>query len=93
MLTEPLIAWSLSPMGQSLLSPSSEEPSDEVVAYAKLLCALVEHSSEWIVSRIKQQDIQAFLGIILRITGWEGVGGVDENVSEVSLPSTRIDIS
>jgi len=83
-LTEPLIAWALSPMGQGLISRAEAEPSDEVVAYAKLLCALVEHSSEWMVARIKEQDIQAFLGTILRITGWDGIGGVDENVSEVS---------
>jgi hypothetical protein len=59
------------------------EPSDEVIAFAKLLATLVEHSSEWIVSKIKQQDVQAFLGLILRVSGWEGTGGVDENVSEV----------
>lgn len=51
----------------------------------KMLCALVEHSSEWIVARIQQADVQAFLGLILRVTGWDGTGGVDENVSEVSL--------
>lgn len=49
-----------------------------------MLCALVEHSSEWLVARIHEADVQTFLGIVLRITGWDGIGGVDENVSEVS---------
>ncbi len=60
------------------------EPSDEVVGYVKLLAALVEHSSEWIVAHIKQPDVQSFLATLLRISGWAGTGGVDESVSEVS---------
>ncbi len=51
----------------------------------KMICALVEHSSEWLVARIGQNDVQAFLGTILRLTGWQGIGGVDETVSQVSL--------
>jgi hypothetical protein len=51
-----------------------------------MLAALVEHSSEWFVARLEQQDVQQFLGTVLRITGWEGTGGVDENVSELTLP-------
>lgn len=45
--------------------------------------ALIEHSSEWLVSRIKQNDVQALLGTVLKITGWQGIGGVDEEVTQV----------
>jgi hypothetical protein len=38
------------------------------------------------VARLGQQDVQAFLGTVLRITGWKGSGGVDESVSELTLP-------
>lgn len=81
-LTEPLVQWVNGP-GQSVFG--APEPSDEVVAATKMLCGLVEHSSEWLVARITQQDVQAFLGTILRITAWQGVGGVDEGVSELTL--------
>ena len=97
-LTEPLIAWSISPAGQNLVDNAEggeaytkrgrpiliSEPSDEMIGFAKLVAALVEHSSEWIISRIKQHDVQAFLNLCLRLTGWAGSGGVDETVSEVS---------
>lgn len=56
---------------------------NEIIGMTKMLCALVEHSSEWIVTRIAQQDVQAFLGTILRLTGWSEAAGVDENISEV----------
>lgn len=82
-LTEPLVEWVNGP-GQAVFG--AHEPSDEVIAATKMLCELVEHSSEWIVARITQADVQSFLGTILRITGWQGVGGVDENVSELTLP-------
>ncbi|RSH89503.1 hypothetical protein EHS25_002053 [Saitozyma podzolica] len=82
-LTEPLVAWVIGP-GQSLIAATEGEPSDEVIGFAKLLAALVEHSSEWLVARLGQSDVQAFLGTILRITGWQGSGGVDEAVSETS---------
>lgn len=68
----------------------TEEPSEEVVAYAKLLAALVEHSSEWLVDHIQQSDVQAFLGLILHVAGWAGTGGVDENVSEVRILLTNM---
>jgi hypothetical protein len=61
-----------------------------VIGFVKMLCALVEHSSEWIVARIHEPDVQAFLGLILRITGWDGIGGVDENVSEVSVANEAL---
>ncbi|WVR03182.1 hypothetical protein IAU60_000173 [Kwoniella sp. DSM 27419] len=85
-LTEPLLAWVIGPPGQSLVGSGHGEPSEEMIAFAKLLAALVEHSAEWLVTRIKQADVQAFLGVILRITGWQGLGNVEENVSELTLP-------
>ena len=60
------------------------EPSEEVLEFAKLLAALIEHSSEWLVARIQENDVQVFLGLVLRLTGWDGIGGVDDNISEVS---------
>lgn len=82
-ITEPLLAWVISPAGQSLLN---DDNSEEVMAFTKMLAALVEHSSEWLVARLQQADVQAFLRTILRITGWKGSGGVDESVSELTLP-------
>lgn len=60
------------------------EQSEEVAGLTKLLAALVEHSSEWLVAKMAQNDVQALLGLVLRLTGWEGTGGVDEQISEVS---------
>lgn len=57
---------------------------EELVGVTKMLCALVEHSSEWLVTRITQPDVQAFFGTVLRLTGWTGTAGVDEEVSEVN---------
>jgi hypothetical protein len=51
---------------------------------AKLLAALVEHSSEWLVARLSQGNVQALLGVILRLTSWPGTGNVDEQISEAS---------
>lgn len=60
------------------------DPSDEAVAFAKLVAALVEHSSEWLVAHIQESQVQTFLAMVLRITGWKGIAGVEENISEVS---------
>jgi hypothetical protein len=49
----------------------------------KLLAALVEHSADWLVARLSQNDVQALLGVILRLTSWSGTGNVDEQISEV----------
>ncbi|WWD06250.1 hypothetical protein V865_004336 [Kwoniella europaea PYCC6329] len=85
-LTEPMLAWAIGPSGQALIASVDEEPSEELIGFTKLLAALVEHSSEWLVARIQQNDVQAFLGIILRLTGWQGLGNVEENLSELTLP-------
>lgn len=85
-LTEPLLAWVIGPQGQRLIGNADGEPSDHVVALTKMMCALVEHSSEWLVARLHNPDVQAFLTTILRLTGWDGVGGVDETVSQLTLP-------
>jgi hypothetical protein len=74
-LTEPLIMWTNSHVVTD---------DDEVIGVAKMLCALLEHSSEWIVARLKQSDVQAFLGVLLALTGRPELAGVDENISEVS---------
>jgi hypothetical protein len=63
---------------------------DELVGVTKMLCALVEHSSEWLVTRISQPDVQAFFGTVLRFTGWSGTAGVDEEVSEVSSSASEL---
>lgn len=69
-LTEPLIAWTN--------AHTIDYDLEEVIGVTKMLCALIEHSSEWIVTRMGQPDIQAFLGSILRLTLAE------EDISEVS---------
>jgi len=63
------------------------EPSDEMMGLAKLLAALVEHSADWFIARLAQNEVQALLGVVLRLTGWQGTGNVDEQISEVHLPS------
>lgn len=96
-VTEPLLAWVVGAPGQNLIGKAEDgrltswsqlttEPSEEMQAFTKMLCALAEHSSEWFVARLEQTDVQAFLGTVLRITNWSGSGGVDENVSELTLP-------
>ncbi|KAL7420320.1 hypothetical protein Q5752_005289 [Cryptotrichosporon argae] len=85
-LTEPLIAWTLGPSGHALLASAEGEPSEEVLAFTKMLAALIDHSSEWLVTRLEQGEVQNFLSLILRLTGWQGVGGVEENISELTLP-------
>jgi hypothetical protein len=59
------------------------EPSDEMMGLAKLLAALVEHSADWFIARLAQNEVQALLGVVLRLTGWQGTGNVDEQISEV----------
>jgi hypothetical protein len=62
------------------------EPSDEMMGLAKLLAALVEHSADWFIARLAQNEVQALLGVVLRLTGWQGTGNVDEQISEVHPP-------
>jgi hypothetical protein len=59
------------------------EPSDEMMGLAKLLAALVEHSADWFIARLAQNEVQALLGVVLR---WQGTGNVDEQISEVRPP-------
>lgn len=81
-LTEPLIEWTIT-LGQPIIDNDDLDATNEVIGITKMLCGLVEHSSEWLVARIAQPNVQAFLGMILRLTGWGEVAGVDENISEV----------
>ncbi|ORY23548.1 armadillo-type protein [Naematelia encephala] len=86
LLTEPLVAWIIGPPGQQVVGDATGEPSDEIIALTKLISTLVEHSSAWIVDRIQEEDVQRLLRVVLRLTGWEGVGSVEETVSELTLP-------
>ncbi|AFR92571.1 hypothetical protein C343_00448 [Cryptococcus neoformans C23] len=85
-LTEPLISWATGPSGQSILDLTEEDASEEAVAFVKLVAALVEHSSDWLVAHIQESQVQTFLAMVLRITGWKGIAGVEENISELTLP-------
>ena len=84
------MAVSLSPFFSSLLTPHiyllMVEPGDEMMGLAKLLAALVEHSADWFIARLAQNEVQALLGVVLRLTGWQGTGNVDEQISEVRPP-------
>ncbi|ORX41250.1 armadillo-type protein [Kockovaella imperatae] len=82
-LTEPLLEWFIGP-GQAYLD-NSPDP-EELFGLAKLLSALIEHSTEWLVTRIREDHVQRLLSLLLRLTGWDGIAGVEENVSEVTLP-------
>ena len=62
----------------------SIDSSDEIVGLTKLLAALVEHSSEWFIKNIALPEVQSLLGLVLRLTGWEGTPSVDEQISEVN---------
>lgn len=64
------------------------DSSEEIVGLTKLLAALVEHSSEWFIAKIGLPEVQTLLGLILRLTGWEGTPSVDEQISEVRPGST-----
>lgn len=58
--------------------------SDELNAISKLVEALIEHSAGWMAGKLDQADVQSFLGLLLSLTGFPGLPGRDENVSEVS---------
>nr|ODO01293.1 hypothetical protein L204_02021 [Cryptococcus depauperatus CBS 7855] len=85
-LTEPLLDWIAGTNGQSLILNTSGDPLEETIEFAKLITALVEHSTEWLVTHIQEGRVQVFLRTVLRLTGWEGIGGVEENISELTLP-------
>ena len=57
--------------------------SDETShAFCKLLLALGEHSSEYIVAHMDDIAVQTFLQVILGYTAFPGWYGVDETESE-----------
>jgi hypothetical protein len=66
--------------------------SDDLNAISKLVEALIEHSAGWMVGKLDQPDVQSFLGLLLSLTGFPGLPGRDENVSEVSDYSVYIDL-
>lgn len=55
----------------------------------KLVDALVEHSSDWMARRISDPHVQAFFGVLLDLTGFPGIPGRDENISEVRAQVLR----
>jgi hypothetical protein len=57
--------------------------SEDLNAISKLVEALVEHSANWMASKLDQPDIQSFLTLLLSLSGFPGLPGRDENVSEV----------
>jgi hypothetical protein len=66
-----------------LLLVDEDPDSEEVVSMTKLVDALVDHSSDWMARRTTDPRVQAFFGVMLDLTGFPGVPGRDENISEV----------
>lgn len=86
-LTEPLLAW-ITTTGQAIIAQAAEAgegDSDNLIAVSKLVEAVVEHSAAWIASRTSEPLVQAFLNVILRLSGFPGVASIDEEVSERTL--------
>lgn len=86
-LTEPILQW-FSGRGLAIIRKASNEQdadSEDVNSLAKLVAALVEHSTEWMIKRIEEHNVQAFLAGLLELTSWPGVAGRDENISETTL--------
>lgn len=57
----------------------------------QLIAALVDHSVTWMVgqaedgrTRMEDPRVQAFLHVLLALTGFPGIGSVEETLSEVS---------
>ncbi|KAJ9116745.1 hypothetical protein QFC20_000680 [Naganishia adeliensis] len=86
-LTEPLLRW-MAVRGMQIVNQAiSEEDADseDLNAISKLVEALVEHSASWMASKLDQPDVQAFLTLLLSLSGFPGLPGRDENVSEQTL--------
>lgn len=66
----------------SILDQDSD--SEAINAVSRLVEALVEHSASWMASRLGEPRIQSFLGVLLDLTGFPGLAGRDESLSEVS---------
>jgi hypothetical protein len=64
--------------------PDGDVDSEELNAVVKLVEALTEHSASWMAGKMEDQRTQAFFGVLLDLTGFPGVAGRDENISEVS---------
>ncbi|KAJ9120790.1 hypothetical protein QFC22_002724 [Naganishia vaughanmartiniae] len=86
-LTEPLLRW-LAGRGIQIVNEAirnEDAESDDLNAISKLVEALVEHSAGWMAGKLDQADVQSFLGLLLSLTGFPGLPGRDENVSEQTL--------
>jgi hypothetical protein len=66
--------------------PDADADSEDLNAISKLVEALVEHSASWMAGKLDQPDVQAFLTLLLSLSGFPGLPGRNENVSEVSIP-------
>ncbi|KAJ9108122.1 hypothetical protein QFC19_002589 [Naganishia cerealis] len=86
-LTEPLLRW-LAVRGIQIVNEAinnQDAESDDLNAISKLVEALIEHSAGWMAGKLDQADVQSFLGLLLSLTGFPGVPGRDENISEQTL--------
>ncbi|KAG8960035.1 hypothetical protein FRC05_007133 [Tulasnella sp. 425] len=85
-LTDPLLQWVASE-GHLILqeSLSNGGPDETSHAFCKLLLALGDHSTDYLVSKIDQPLVQTLLKVLLGFTGFPGWYGVDEDESEMTL--------
>ncbi|KIO27349.1 hypothetical protein M407DRAFT_73314 [Tulasnella calospora MUT 4182] len=85
-LTDPLLQW-IASEGHLILqeSLSSGSPDETSHAFCKLLLALGDHSTDYLVSKIDQPLVQTFLKVLLGFTGFPGWYGIDEDESEMTL--------
>jgi len=61
------------------------EKSVDPVVLTRLAAALAEECSTFLVSSCHQDPVQAFLGLLLRLTDQEGIVGVDDSSSPMTL--------
>ncbi|KAG8926042.1 hypothetical protein FRC01_009412 [Tulasnella sp. 417] len=85
-LTDPLLQW-IASEGHLILqeSLSNGGPDETSHAFCKLLLALGDHSTDYLVSKIDQPLVQTFLKVLLGFTGFPGWYGADEDESEMTL--------
>ncbi|KAG9019808.1 hypothetical protein FRB90_005956 [Tulasnella sp. 427] len=85
-LTDPLLQW-IAAEGHVILQESLSNgcPDENSHAFCKLLLALGDHSTDYLISKIDQPLVQTFLKVILGFTGFPGWYGMDEEESEMTL--------
>jgi hypothetical protein len=100
-LTEPLLSWFTGPSFQNVLAQEDGgESSSYCHPLLMDFPALPpgpqypvadnrtkrRDDADWFIARLAQNEVQALLGVVLRLTGWQGTGNVDEQISEVRPP-------